>query len=72
MLLTLGLNLLEGTIDDWASNVKRVDGWVRTRAFLCIDSLKTGLGIPAGPEAQKVPKYLVVLGKSSCEHKVYR
>lgn len=67
VLLTYGVTLEDGKIQSWASDVKAslegVDGWVRTRVFLCFDSLKTGVGIPEGPEAQKVPKYLVVHGK---------
>nr|GAT55927.1 predicted protein [Mycena chlorophos] len=48
----------------WSAAVFRalsgVEGWVRTRTYKCIDNLKTGLRIPAGPEAQIVPKYLAV------------
>ncbi|KAF7313907.1 hypothetical protein HMN09_00548800 [Mycena chlorophos] len=50
----------------WSAAVFRalsgVEGWVRTRTYKCIDNLKTGLRIPAGPEAQIVPKYLAVHG----------
>ncbi|KAF5349048.1 hypothetical protein D9758_012704 [Tetrapyrgos nigripes] len=35
----------------------KMEGWVRTRTYRVIDSLKTGLGIPEGHEAQKVPVY---------------
>ncbi|KAF7369176.1 hypothetical protein MVEN_00244800 [Mycena venus] len=40
--------------------LKGVEGWVRTRTYKCIDNLKIGTGVPKGPEAQIVPKYLVV------------
>jgi len=40
--------------------LKGVEGWVRTRTYKCIDNLKTGTGVPKGPEAQIVPKYLAV------------
>ncbi|KAJ7472406.1 hypothetical protein B0H11DRAFT_2237063 [Mycena galericulata] len=42
------------------SALKGVEGWVRSRTYKCIDNFKTGTGIPEGPEAQVVPKYLAV------------
>ncbi|KAJ6482480.1 hypothetical protein C8R45DRAFT_302908 [Mycena sanguinolenta] len=46
--------------DEAVRALKGVEGWVRTRTYKCIDNLKTGLGVPKGPEAQVVPKYLAV------------
>ncbi|KIY64507.1 hypothetical protein CYLTODRAFT_425141 [Cylindrobasidium torrendii FP15055 ss-10] len=65
VLITHGVTLqADKSISTWGeettAKLKAVDGWVRTRAFLVFDSLKTGVDVPAGPEAQKVPKYLVV------------
>ncbi|KAK2467653.1 hypothetical protein APHAL10511_000508 [Amanita phalloides] len=39
--------------------------WVRTRLFACIDTLKTGVAVPPGPEAQKTLPFLVLHGGSS-------
>jgi hypothetical protein len=44
--------------------LKGVEGWVRTRTYKCIDNLKTGSSVPKDPQAQIVPKYLAVHGKS--------
>jgi len=56
----------EKAVRDWAaktvSDLKDRSGWVRTRTFKVIDSLKTGLGVPEGPEAQKVPIYFALHG----------
>ncbi|KAK0245502.1 hypothetical protein EDD85DRAFT_801277 [Armillaria nabsnona] len=64
VIVTYGITLEDGQIDGWVAEVKEtlsgVDGWIRTRAYLCIDSLKSGVGVPEGPEAQKVPKYLII------------
>ncbi|KAJ7581585.1 hypothetical protein C8J56DRAFT_832553, partial [Mycena floridula] len=50
--------------DAAVGELKGVPGWVRTRFFRCFDSLKGGVGVPSGPEAQLVPKYLVIHGRS--------
>ncbi|KAF5363217.1 hypothetical protein D9758_008401 [Tetrapyrgos nigripes] len=54
----------EKVAKEWAetsvTESKKTEGWVRTRTFKVIDSLKTGLGISEGPEAQKVPIYFAV------------
>ncbi|SJL05388.1 uncharacterized protein ARMOST_08755 [Armillaria ostoyae] len=67
VIVTYGITLEDGQIDGWVAEVKEklpsVDGWIRTRAYLCIDSLKSGVGVPEGPEAQKVPKYLIIHGE---------
>ncbi len=67
VIVTYGITLEDGQIDEWVAEVKEtlsgVDGWIRTRAYLCIDSLKSGVGVPEGPEAQKVPKYLIIHGE---------
>ncbi|KAF5337528.1 hypothetical protein D9758_016854 [Tetrapyrgos nigripes] len=47
-------------VETSVTELKKTEGWVRTRTFRVIDSLKMGLGIPEGPEAQKVPIYLAV------------
>ncbi|KAK0207973.1 hypothetical protein DFS33DRAFT_397271 [Desarmillaria ectypa] len=66
VVVTYGITLEDGQIDEWVAEVEGklsgVDGWIRTRAYLCIDSLKSGIGVPEGPEAQKVPKYLIIHG----------
>ncbi|GLB40925.1 hypothetical protein LshimejAT787_0901400 [Lyophyllum shimeji] len=64
--VTHGINFTPGQdINDlMATIVQRlqgVKGWVRTRAFCCIDNLKTGTAVAGkGPEEQAVPKYLVL------------
>ncbi|KAJ7220630.1 hypothetical protein GGX14DRAFT_431552 [Mycena pura] len=40
--------------------LRGVDGWARTRTYICIDNMKTGTSVPAGPEAQLVPTFLAV------------
>ncbi|KAK0506417.1 hypothetical protein EDD18DRAFT_1123282 [Armillaria luteobubalina] len=64
VIVTYGITLEDGQIDGWAADVKErmssMDGWIRTRAYLCIDNLKSGVGVPEGPEVQKVPKYLII------------
>ncbi|THU83103.1 hypothetical protein K435DRAFT_831538 [Dendrothele bispora CBS 962.96] len=51
-------------VREWAeslvASMKGNSEWIRTRTFRVIDSLKTGLGIPEGPEGQKVPIYFAV------------
>ncbi|KAL1717663.1 hypothetical protein EV715DRAFT_291971 [Schizophyllum commune] len=63
-LITHGIAADEEAVKAWTSEVmaslRAVDGWVRTRTFHCIDHLKTGLTVGAGPEAQVVPEYLAV------------
>ncbi|KAF5349040.1 hypothetical protein D9758_012708 [Tetrapyrgos nigripes] len=48
----------EKTAREWAetsvTELKKTEGWVTTRTF------RTGLGIPEGPEVQKVPIYFAV------------
>ncbi|KAJ7100722.1 hypothetical protein B0H15DRAFT_817089 [Mycena belliarum] len=43
--------------DPSAWKEKGVSGWVRTRTYECIDSLRSGRSVAPGPEAQRVPKY---------------
>ncbi|KAF5340156.1 hypothetical protein D9758_016850 [Tetrapyrgos nigripes] len=49
---------------EWAetsvTELKKMEGWVRTTTFRGIDILKVGLGIPEGPETQKMPISLTV------------
>ncbi|KAF5389066.1 hypothetical protein D9757_004993 [Collybiopsis confluens] len=63
-LVTHGLGDAEESARRWFENVLKdlgnSEGWVRSRLFKCIDSLKSGVSIPSGPEAQVVPKYFVV------------
>ncbi|KAJ7489239.1 hypothetical protein FB451DRAFT_1024877 [Mycena latifolia] len=47
-----------------AGTWRGVRGWVRTRTYECIDNLRSGTSVPPGPQAQKVPRYLVVHGAS--------
>ncbi|KAL1669847.1 hypothetical protein GGF50DRAFT_85157 [Schizophyllum commune] len=54
------------------ASLRTVDGWVRTRTFHCIDHLKTGLTVGAGPEAQVVPEYLGVHGEVSISYGITR
>lgn len=42
---------------------EKVDGWLRTRVYEVIDNLRSGLGVSPGEEAQKIPKYMVVIGE---------
>lgn len=51
-------------VEDIEVTLRGIEGWVRTRTFRCIDSLRSGQGVPPGPEAQEVPPYLVVHGES--------
>ncbi|KAL1677542.1 hypothetical protein EV122DRAFT_290975 [Schizophyllum commune] len=63
-LITHGIAADEEALKAWTKEVvaslRAVDGWVRTRTFHCIDHLKTGLTVGAGPDAQVVPEYLAV------------
>ncbi|THU77972.1 hypothetical protein K435DRAFT_824213 [Dendrothele bispora CBS 962.96] len=49
-------------VESLVASMKGNSEWIRTRTFRVIDSLKTvqGLGIPEGPEGQKVPIYFAV------------
>ncbi|KAG7450759.1 uncharacterized protein BT62DRAFT_928037 [Guyanagaster necrorhizus] len=64
VIVTYGITFEDGQIKGWIAEVEgklsSMDGWIRTRAYLCIDNLKTGVGVPEGSEAQKVPKYLII------------
>lgn len=67
-LITLGVQassdgLLEEWFDSTVSSLKGEKGWVRSRSFKCIDSLRTGSAVIPGPEGQKIPSYLVVIGE---------
>ncbi|KAL1745935.1 hypothetical protein HDZ31DRAFT_81616 [Schizophyllum fasciatum] len=63
-LITHGIAAGDTSLSAWTEEVvaslRALDGWVRTRTFHCIDHLKTGLSVHAGPEAQVVPNYLAI------------
>lgn len=80
VLLTHGLTITDADDTDalaerWSQgaieSLKKVDGWVRTRVYKCIDNLKSGTSVAQGPEAQAVPKYLVIHGTSSVPRPPY-
>ena len=54
---------LKGWSDATMENLKRVEGWARTRTYKCIDSGKSGMGVGSSKEEQKVPGYLVIHGE---------
>ena len=66
-IVTCGVTLGDAEIQSWASGIKEkvktVKGWVRTRVFLCLDNLKTGMSVPDDPVSQVVPKYLILHGE---------
>ncbi|KAJ7621303.1 hypothetical protein FB45DRAFT_1062310 [Roridomyces roridus] len=71
-LVTVSLDFADGgdeAFRAWADEafvaLRGVDEWIRTRTYKCIDNLKSGMGVPKGPEAQIVPKYLAVHEVSS-------
>ncbi|KAF5340844.1 hypothetical protein D9758_016595 [Tetrapyrgos nigripes] len=55
----------ENVAGEWVetsvTELKKTEGWVRTRTFRVIDSLKMRLGVPEGPEPQKVHIYFAGL-----------
>ncbi|KIK66785.1 hypothetical protein GYMLUDRAFT_218237 [Collybiopsis luxurians FD-317 M1] len=63
-LVTHGVGDDEEKAKAWFSTavegMKGAEGWVRSRLFKCIDSSRTGVSVPPGPEAQIVPRYFVV------------
>ena len=54
---------LKGWLRAVAGDLKKVEGWTRTRIYNCIDNLKTGMEVGTNKEEQKVPKYLVIHGE---------
>ncbi|KAF5314804.1 hypothetical protein D9758_018576 [Tetrapyrgos nigripes] len=48
-------------VETSVTELKKTEGWVTTRTFRVIDSLKMRLGVPEGPEAQKVHIYFAGL-----------
>ncbi|KAF5349047.1 hypothetical protein D9758_012707 [Tetrapyrgos nigripes] len=53
--------MLREWVETSVTELKKTEGWVRTRTFRVIDSLKMRLGVPEGPEAQKVHIYFASL-----------
>ena|ERR1700729_1028622 len=54
---------LKGWLDATVENLRKVEGWTRTRIYKCIDNLKSGMGVGSGKEEQKVPEYLAIHGE---------
>ena len=61
-----GVDVDEGIrqVEELVKRLRGEDGWVRTRLFTCLDTLKVGVSVPPGPEAQKVPTFFVLHGAS--------
>jgi len=51
---------LKGWLDATVEDLRKVEGWTRTRVYKCIDNLKSGMRVGGGKEEQKVPEYLVI------------
>jgi len=51
---------LNGWLDATMEDLKKVEGWTRTRMYKCIDNLKSGMGVGINKEEQEVPAYLMI------------
>jgi hypothetical protein len=54
---------LKAWLDAMAEDLKKVEGWTRTRMYKCFSNLTSGLEIGNNKEDQKVPEYLVIHGE---------
>ncbi|PFH49478.1 hypothetical protein AMATHDRAFT_147616 [Amanita thiersii Skay4041] len=67
IIMTHGLDIGDAAeVEKWAvqkaEESKLVEGWILTTIHKCIDTLKTGVTVPPGPDAQRVPPYFVMHG----------
>jgi hypothetical protein len=56
---------LKGWLIATGQDLRKVEGWTRTRTYKCLDALKVGTGVGSGKEEQNVPGYIVIHGEWS-------